>query len=788
MNEQLPPVDSDLREHLARRSAGRLPEALVVEVFSALDSAPVRRSIWRVPRLAVAGMSLGLVAILVVAIAFSAVRTRPAASAPSLAGYPAERALTTAELASLMAGPALPLNTALVASVTIEVRNDVCPMNRYPTVGVLEGIGSQVCVVGDATLAAQTSNTTMSGTYAFRYLAPGVLGLLGQITPASSRLAFKVTDEWPLPSAIFLVQGWLGADKLAESCFLWPASDDVLGPAGNNCPFEDWLGDEATAPGISNDYVSHQGSPSPSYNLLSLRGNARHVGAGGMRTIDSIDSQTPVRGTFVVRGANGPCPGAAPQENRGCTTWRVLAKLADITFPAPTQTEPTPTVPTPTVPTPTAPTGYPVDRALTTAELAAVMAGPALAVNTTLIATVTIDSSEAGTPGCPMNNRPTIGAVRGMRTLVCVFGGGPTPARIPGIFAFRYLGPGTLDLLGQITPASSSRPVFGATGWPWSLNGWDTFLVGGYLIREPTGWRIADTLNGPAPSASTFLTVQVDAAAGIDSMDPSQYGVFVVIAETVSVPASSMGPEGDGIAFHVVAKVADISVPGAAGSPSPSPRESPAGPPATPLAPALTGAIGTSNRPLTVDELETLMVEQPDHLAGRIVIVEAPIPTQISCQSDANGGGCAVNTKPLAQTGIWAVSIGTEGALRLVGQITTPMAGGYVFTLDAVNASASLKAGDLVIVGGWLLEHVPTCDYFATPLPSACGPFSTIASMATDNSPASLGVQQGAYQRNTGTTGDWTVDGPPVHGLFLVQLNSSNAGTLLCRLEPAVLP
>jgi hypothetical protein len=516
-----------------------------------------------------------------------------------------------------------------------------------------------------------------------------------------------------------------------------------------------------------------------------------------MRLIDSIDPSTPVHGVFVVRSVMEQCPNASPQDSRGCGAWRVLAKLADITLPAPnpsaasdapTTAPPATPIASPSAGVDVAPTGYPVDRALTTAELAAVMAGPALAVNTTLVAAVTIDSSEAGTPGCVMNDYPTIGAVRGMRTLVCVFGGGPTPARIPGIFAFRYLGPGALDLLGQITPASSSRPVFGVTGWPWSLNGWDTFLVGGYLIREPSGWRIADTLNGPTPSTNTFQSVQVDAAAGIDSMDPSQYGVFVVTAVTVSFPASSMEPPGDGIAFHVVAKVADISVPGAAASTSPSPRENPAGPPATPLAPALTGVIGTSNQPLTVDELETLMVEQPDHLAGRIVIVEAPIPTQISCQSDANGGGCAVNTKPLAQTGIWAVSIGTEGALRLVGQITTPMAGGYVFTLDAVNASASLKAGDLVVVDGWLVEHVVTCDFGATPLPSACGPFSEIASMATDNSPASLGVQQGAYQESTGARGDWTIEGPPVRGLYLVRLENTNGGTLLSKIEAVAAP
>src|SRR5664280_2731361 len=166
MNAQLPSIDPSIREHLARRSAGRLPGELAAEVFTALDSAPIRRPIWRVPRLAVAGLSLALVAVLVAAIAFSAVRTPPAASAPSLAGYPAERALTTAELASLMAGPALPVNTALVASVTIDVRNDVCPMNRYQTQGLVEGMGSQVCVM-TADVAIQP--VTIEGTFAFRY-------------------------------------------------------------------------------------------------------------------------------------------------------------------------------------------------------------------------------------------------------------------------------------------------------------------------------------------------------------------------------------------------------------------------------------------------------------------------------------------------------------------------------------------------------------------------------------------------------------------------------------------
>src|SRR5665811_1172202 len=116
-----------------RRSAGRLPDDLLAEVSTALEGVrepPARtrwpRLIWSAPRLAGAGMGVALVAILAVAVAFPAFQPGPAASP---AGYPTDRALTTGELARLMAGPQLPINTTLVASVTIDSRQDVCPMN-----------------------------------------------------------------------------------------------------------------------------------------------------------------------------------------------------------------------------------------------------------------------------------------------------------------------------------------------------------------------------------------------------------------------------------------------------------------------------------------------------------------------------------------------------------------------------------------------------------------------------------------------------------------------------------
>ncbi len=78
---------------------------------------------------------------------------------------------------------------------------------------------------------------TISGIIAFRYLAPGVLGLLGEITPASpAKAAFRVADEWPLQGKTFLVDGWLGADGLTGSCALSPTAGDALLPDARRLP------------------------------------------------------------------------------------------------------------------------------------------------------------------------------------------------------------------------------------------------------------------------------------------------------------------------------------------------------------------------------------------------------------------------------------------------------------------------------------------------------------------------------------------------------------------------
>jgi len=84
---------------------------------------------------------------------------------------------------ALVVGPQLAVNAALVASVTIDPTPDACPMNSRPTYGVIHGIEPQVCVVGP--IGDTGSVASGQNIFAFRYLGPGVLGLLGLIQPAS---------------------------------------------------------------------------------------------------------------------------------------------------------------------------------------------------------------------------------------------------------------------------------------------------------------------------------------------------------------------------------------------------------------------------------------------------------------------------------------------------------------------------------------------------------------------------------------------------------------------------
>jgi hypothetical protein len=157
---------------------------------------------------------------------------------------------------------------------------------------------------------------TETGTFAFRYIARGVVGLIGRITQPSGGYVYSTGEgndisadtDWPAAGATLLVQGWLGS--WADDPCTAPNPGDMLDPSGSSPCLRDWLGDSLTT------------------NLDALR--FRIVVAGGARFYDSIPVDPPSHGVFVVRQESGPCAGDPPTSSRGCPAWHVLAKLANI--------------------------------------------------------------------------------------------------------------------------------------------------------------------------------------------------------------------------------------------------------------------------------------------------------------------------------------------------------------------------------------------------------------------------------------------------------------------------
>jgi hypothetical protein len=770
MNSQLPPVDPDVRDQLARRAGGRMPEGLLEEVMTALDDVSVEKprrvalssSLWRAPRTAVVGAGLSLAAVLVFALVAVPLLRAPTAGPSAAANwYPADRALYADELAYVLSDPTLAPNTTLVASVIIELRSDVCPMNRYPTVGVIAGLESQVCVMAASLGQVPTGDRDVAGTFAFRYLAPGYLGLLAEIKPASSsRLAFGVTDSWPTDGSYIVVEGYLGTTPIACDPAESQQIGDVLDPVEYEACSWSWLSEDGSPAPVLNvptpempapDSTS-TAAPRPSIDTLALTGKARHVWVGGARQIDSIPTST-IHGVFVVEIGTGGCPGALPIDSYGCPYWAVIARVPALTL----DEEPTATA------APTAAAGYPTQRALTADELARVIAGPALAVNTALVASVTVN---AAIDGCPISaypaaadGRPVIGTIEGIT--VCLIGAKQS-ARLPegsisGTFAFRYLAPGYLGLVGEITPASPSRLAFGvADAWPASG---EAFLVQGWLgaSEPPDGMAISCALtptvgdpldpdgadcpydnwlsdDGTPPSGGSSAGsaepsgeslslrgharyVQAGGVRLVDSIDYTApaYGTYVVRIQTGGCKGSAVKISNP--CWHVLARVPEIT------GPEPA-TQSPSEPPATPVTPepswsfspgvALPGLVGPGGRPLTQDEFKNAWTTDPDHLGGLIVITKGPIGGDFFCwyeglPSPSPTCRVGVNAMQLAPEGYWAVGVGTDGRFTIIGEVT------FLNDLVAVPVDDLLPVkergapdlvdqytGDLMVVSGLL--------------------------------------------------------------------------------------
>ena len=545
MNEQRLPIDIELSGQLARRASGKMPDGLVADVMQAVDAAQERPNAWHLPRIgtrspqfalsAVSGIFASiLIAVLVIA---PFMQWQAAGSA-----YPAERALSTAELANLMSGTALATNTAIVASATIDADPNACPMDRYRTLGVVEAMGSQVCVMEAGTYTGLTGSKS-SGVWAFRYLAPGILGLLGQVSPASgAKLAYGATDQWPLAGKVFLVDGWLGSDGLCEiGKWVDPEPGDVLNPTGPETCAQSWISDKSSPNAFKNAAIYH--SP-PVATPSAVSGSAAStggdtvaqvedlywVGAGGTRYYDDVPGKynPPVHGTWAVKSSVGPCPNDPPTSSRGCGFWLVLARVTDLlTEPAPTAFVPTPS---PTV----AISGMRDSAAtpLTTTELGlALKAG--IPNDNIVIATTTIaDSTSCTTNGTNI----AIGAIPGLVPEVCVLAvNDADPAHSPadrtGTFAFKVLAPRLLGYVATVDRKPQGGAYTPDDAWPAgksiAVSGWITPNPGNDPLYAKCEGLIGEAAGSLDPRASYC------SAAELASSATSSSGVFVAQALTV---------------------------------------------------------------------------------------------------------------------------------------------------------------------------------------------------------------------------------------------------------------
>ncbi len=542
MNEQLQPTENGIREQLSRRAAGRLPDGLMADIAAAVDRAPEPRKALRwpglrltPPRLAGAAMALALIAVLIVAVALPAVNRGPAAPT----GYPLDRALTATELAALLAGPALPVNSAFVAEVTIDVRNDVCPMNRYPTIGVVEGMGAQVCVMG-ATLAAELPGPTASGIFAFRYLGAGYLGLLGRITPASSsRLTASLDDAWPGGSdgALVSTPAWPGSGKtfLVEAWMTqlrFPTSDAAFCSGGTPVPDGDPLDPNGSDPCVGTwlDATADQ-LPTRAPDYLDIPKDARKVEAAGMGNIDGIQGGVAVHGIFVVRSASEQCPDQPSTSSVGCPAWRVLAKLADwprsspTAPPTATAASAAPATPvssaTATGPLAPAPVGIvgPGGRALTITELAELWtATPGAVVGRVAIVKGPLPVSigcagETGTPPPMSSCAPS------------------SPTAGEGYWAVKVSSLGAIQIVGRIASADGSPASLDTVVAVPHPTGSNLVVVGAWLDWVPSLWcdtppYPSDSLCGAGAAFSILTKEQPSGGPGAFAVvDPFPSGV-----------------------------------------------------------------------------------------------------------------------------------------------------------------------------------------------------------------------------------------------------------------------
>jgi hypothetical protein len=218
--------------------------------------------------------------------------------------------------------------------------------------------------------------------------------------------------------------------------------------------------------------------------------------------------------------------------------------------------------------------------------------------------------------------------------------------------------------------------------------------------------------------------------------------------------------------------------------------------------------MGSGGRPLTEGEFATLWAADPTHLAGRIAIVKGPVPTGFECSdigtvasgAPAPAPTCrALNGQIAPEGNYWAVRVGSDGKLSVVGLLDTPP-NTWVFTLAQAQEDSGNLSNRVVIVDAWLdWEPSLACDTPPYPSGSECAGgavWSTLTSAALAKQPAgypdmqtpppgvvAIYVGLGAYQK----FGSKDLNARPIHAMFLIRIAGSG-GTILARMEPATIP
>lgn len=495
--------DQSLREHLERRAqAGALDVAAMTRAVLAGSSAHGRGSRWRRRdsrflgigiAAAVAVMMLGAVILVpprlwpspgtsADASPGDSLDASPRASAGDLTGYPSEHALTTDELvAAVLDEPRAQVGTLLIADVEIDVLPTSC------TPGASEcGLYYVRTPARVASLHVVGANRPQGrGTYAFRVASGPDLEFVGTVNPGPKRFVWtlpQLTDASAASNGLvsdgglILVDAWLGSMNGSPYCPL-----AVPRPSGATDAFSCGQASWVLPDGYSIGPLQRGFKPE-----------------SGLRLPNNMGALGDPHGFWLIKPIGLPsdcflCPPA------GAAT--LVGRVDPIQ--APTQPDPSSTLAM----------TYPIERALTAAELAAYIDDPWFAQAGPLViadVTLTLLGLCLDDYSCP---RYSI-AAPGRTNPILVWDdniAGPTPAAPVGPIAYRVKTdvPG-LDLIGPVRPT--------ADGLAWTLprlapllrgirasrsSDHPLFLVDGWL-KVTSDLRSCPFIPSPRPSRPDF--------------------------------------------------------------------------------------------------------------------------------------------------------------------------------------------------------------------------------------------------------------------------------------------